>query len=179
MTPKHEPYCWLEKPKLRNIGDAFAEGKIGSLAAARSVYLALSEIASDRQSDTFIAATLYIAQRAGVISKTVQRVTKILRRLGFLRMKGRSANGLKLANEYTLIRGNVSIGPIYPSLGKTKEITLPTREECTEESTESTARKGKDSLSTDAKRGEQTEEDIVIHPRTGEQFNKHTKEFVF
>jgi hypothetical protein len=179
MTPKHEPFCWLEKPKLRNIGDAFAEGKIGSLAAARSVYLALSEIASDRQSDTFIAATLYIAQRGGVTSKTVQRVTKILRRLGFLRMQGRSANGLKLANEYTLIRGNVSIGLIYPSLGKTRKTDLPTREELSEESTESTARKGKHSLSTDAKRNEQNEEDIVIHPSTGERYNKHTKEYVW
>ena len=179
MTPKHEPFCWLEKPKLRNIGDAFAEGKIGSLAAARSVYLALSEIASDRQSDTFIAATLYIAQRAGVTSKTVQRVTKVLRRLGFLRMQGRSANGLKLANEYTLIRGNVSMGPIYPSLGKTKEMSLPTREELSEESTESTARKGKNFLSTNGKTGNQNEEDIVIDTRTGERFNKRTKEYVW
>ena len=81
------------------IGDAFAEGKIGNLAAARSVYLALSEIASDRQSDTFTVATLYIAQRAGVTSKTVRRVIKILQRLGFARVQGRSANGLKVASQ--------------------------------------------------------------------------------
>jgi len=47
---KREPFCWLEKRKLRKIAEVFAEGRLGSLAAARSVILALSEIASDKQS---------------------------------------------------------------------------------------------------------------------------------
>jgi hypothetical protein len=154
------------------LADVFAEGKVGSLAAARSVYLALSEIASDKQSETFTVATLYIAQRAGVTSKTVQRVIKIFKRLGFVKVQGRSASGLKLANQYTLLRNNASIGRIYPSLGKAPENSVPIREEYHEESREGTARKGKKILSV-------KDNDIVIHPRTGERFDQRTKEFVF
>jgi len=174
---RREPFCWLEKRKLRNIAEVFAEGRLGSLAAARSVILALSEIASDKQSDTFTAATSYIALRAGVTSKTVRRMIKTFKRLRFLRVQPRSENGLKIANEYTLIRGNAAVGPIYPSLGKACKTGLRTREELSEQFRESTARKGKHSLSTNDNRGDQNEENIVIHARTGERFNKHTKEF--
>jgi hypothetical protein len=176
---KREPFCWLEKRKLRNIAEVFAEGRLGSLAAARSVILALSEIASDKQSDTFTAATSYIAHRAGVTSKTVRRMIKTFKRLRFLRVQPRSDNGLKVANEYTLIRGNTAMGLIYPSLGKAYKTGLRTREESSEQFRESTARKGKDSLSTNGKRADQNEENIVIHARTGERFNKRTKEFVW
>ena len=176
---KREPFCWLEKRKLRKIAEVFAEGRLGSLVAARSVILALSEIASDKQSDTFAAATLYIAHRAGVTPKTVQRTIKTFKRLRFLHVQPRSENGLKVANEYTLIRGNVAMGLIYPSLGKACKTGLRTREESSEELRESTARKGKHSLRTNGKRDDQNEESIVIHARTGERFNKRTKEFVW
>jgi hypothetical protein len=179
MTPQHEPFCWLEKPKLRHIAEVFAEGRLGSHAAARSVMLALSEIASDKQSDNFTAATSYIAHRAGVTSKTVRRVINTLKRLRFLRVQPRSQNGLKVSSEYTLIRGDCAMGPIYPSLGKRRKTDLPTREELSEESTESTERKGKDSFGINEKGDEQNEEPIVIHARTGERFNKRTKEFVW
>jgi hypothetical protein len=177
---KREPWCWLEKPKLRTIADVLEEGKHGNLTAARSVYLALGEIASDKQSDTFTVATSYIAQRAGVTSKTVRRVIKILKRLGFVTIQGRSARGLKVAHEYTLIRGDCRIGLIYPSFGKAKKIDLPTREECSEESRESTARKGKNSSQNiNGEEGHEDggENDVIVHKQTGERFNKRTKEF--
>jgi DNA-binding IscR family transcriptional regulator len=166
---KREPFCWLEKRKLRMIADVFAEGKLGAVSAARTVYLALSEIASDKQKDTFTVATLYIAQRAGVTPKTVRRMTKTFKRLGFLKIRPRSQNGLKLSSEYTLIRGYCSMRPIYPSLGKARKNAFPTREECNEESTERTARKEKEILSGN--------DDIITHARTGERFNQRTKEF--
>jgi len=183
---KREPYCWLEKRKLRKIAEVFAEGRLGSLAAARSVILALSEIASDKQSDTFPASTSYIALRAGVTSKTVRRMVKTLKQLGFLHVRPRSRNGLKIASEYTLIRGSAPMGLIYSSLGKTHKTRLRTREESNEQSTESTARKGRNTLSTNAERestngerADQNDENIVLHAGTGERFNKRTKEFVF
>ena len=169
---KREPFCWLEKAKLRKIAEVFAEGRVGSLVAARSVMLALSEIASDRQCDTFTAATRYIAHRAGVAEKTVRRVVKTFKQLGFLKIQPLSQNGLKIASEYTLIRGHCSMGPIYPSSGKPRKTGLPTREECSEESREGTARKGKEVLAID-------ENDIVIHERTGERYNSRTGEYVF
>ena len=167
---KREPFCWLGKRQLRTLADVFAEGKIVSLAAARSVYLALSEIASDKQSDTFIVATSYIAQRAGVTSKTVRRMVKSFKRLGFLKVEARSTIGLKSSSQYMLIRNRRAIGSVYPSIGKAREIGLPTREECTEESTESTVRNGKEMLSSN-------NNDIVIDERTGERFNRRTKEY--
>jgi hypothetical protein len=168
---KREPFCWLEKRKLRKLGEVFAEGRLGSLAAARSVVLALSEIASDKQSDTFTASTSYIAQRAGVTSKTVQRTIKTFKRLGFVKSQPRSANGLKLASEYSLLRGHLPMGPIYSTLGKTRETRLPTIEEYNEQFREGTARKG------EAEVIATNENNIVIHQRTGEQFNRRTKEF--
>ena len=167
---KREPWCWLEKPKLRTIADVLEEGKHGNLTAARSVYLALGEIASDKQSDTYTVATSYIAQRAGVTSKTVRRVIKILKRLGFLKAQPRSANGLKLSHEYTLIRSDSPVGLSYPSFGKPGKIALPTREEYDEESREGTARKEKEILSIN-------DNDIITHVGTGERFNQRTKEF--
>jgi hypothetical protein len=178
---RREPWCWLEKKKLRILSDVFGEGRHGSLAAARSVMLALSEIASDRQSETFTASTSYIAQRAGVTSKTVRRMVKTFKKLGFVSVQSRSANGLKIASEYTLIRGKSPLRLSYPSMGKRPKIRLPRREESDEESTEGTARTGeKIFVSPDEKKGqsaEDDEEDMVIHPRTGERFNKRTGEF--
>ena len=176
---KCEPFCWLEKPKLRNLAEVFAEGRLGSLAAARSVILALSEIASDKQRDTFPASTSYIAHRGGVSSKTVQRTIKILKQLGFVHVQPRSENGLKVANEYTLIRGNTPMRLIYPSLGKASKSGLRTREESSEESRESTARKGRNSFSTNGNENDQSEEDMIILTDTGERFNTRTKEYVW
>jgi hypothetical protein len=101
---KRDPYCFQVKRQLDMIADAFAEDQIGTLASARSVYLALSQIASDRQSDTFTVATFAIAHRAGVSPKTVRRVIEILKKLRLVKTRARSADGLKLATEYTLIR---------------------------------------------------------------------------
>ena len=124
---RSEPWCWLEKTKLRMLSDVFGEGGCGSLVSARSVMLALSEIASDKQSDTFTAATSYIAQRAGVAVKTVKRMTKTFKKLGFVIIRPRSANGLKIANQYTLIRGKCPLRLSYPSMGKRPKIRSPER----------------------------------------------------
>ena len=168
---KREPFCWLEKRKLRKLAEIFAEGRLGSLSAARSVILALSEIASDRQCDTFTVSASYIAHRASVTSKTVRRMTKTFKRLGFLKIQPRSENGLKLSSQYTLIRGRGSMGLIYSSLGKARKTYLPIREELSEESREGTARKEENVILTENENG------VVIHERTGERFNKRTGEY--
>jgi hypothetical protein len=173
----------LEKPKLRTLSQIFGEGRLGSLASARTVMLALSEIASDNQCDTFIASTSYIAQRAGVAQKTACRILKVLVQLGFLRMRKRSANGLKISSEYTLIRGKCPLRLSYLSMSKQPKVRLPRIEELSEESTEGTARKGKQIfVNPNAEESQSTqgnEEDMVINPRTGERFNKRTGEYDF
>jgi len=124
-TTRREPWCWLEKKKLRVLSDVCGEGKQGSLAAARSVMLALSEIVSDRQSDTFVAAIAYIAQRAGVAKKTACRAIKTLGQLGFVKTRKRSANGLKMPSEYILIRGKCPLRLSYPSMSKSLKPVYP------------------------------------------------------
>lgn len=165
-----EPFCWLEKEKLRILSQVFGEGKHGSLSAARSVVLALSEIASDKQSETFVASVSYIAQRAGVTSKTVRRMTTTFKKLGFLTMRSRSIAGLRASHEYTLIRGKSQLRFVYPSMWKPPKNRLRTREESGEESTESTARTGNKTF-------EANQKEIVIDPETGEQFNTRTGEY--
>src|SRR5262249_42394320 len=181
MSADREPWCWLEKRKLRTLSDVYGEGKHGSLAAARSVMLALSEIASDKQKDTFTVSTSYIAQRAGVAAKTVKRVTNTLKKLGFVSIRPRSANGLKIANEYTLIRGKCPLHLSYLSMGKAPKIRLHRREESNEESTEGTARKRKTSCISvnqeNAQNAEDGRDEIMIDPKTGERFNKRTGEY--
>ena len=178
---RREAWCWLEKTKLRMLSDVFGEGRLGALASARTVMLALSEIASDKQRDTFTAATLYIAQRAGVSSKTVRRMTKTFEKLRFVIIRPRSANGLRIASEYTVIRGKCPLRLSYPSMGKPTKMRLRRREESNEESTEGTTRKGKHSCVTVNKKNEQNGEggrdDTVTDPKTGERFNKRTGEY--
>lgn len=176
---KREPFCWLEKHKLRFLSEVFGEGNYGSLSAARSVMLALSEIASDKQSDTFTVSTSYIAQRAGVTSKTVRRMNTTFRKLGFVTIRCRSASGLKLSHQYTLIRGKCPLRVIYPTMRKPRKVRLRTREESGEESTEGTARTGEHSSVILTRKNDKSagDGDVVIHSQTGERFNKRTKEF--
>lgn len=143
--------------------------------------LALSEIASDKQSETFKASTSYIAQRAGVAVKTAARSIKTFRQLGFIHVRNRTANGLKIANEYTLIRGKCRLRLNYPSLGKRPTIGLPIKEESNEESAEGTARKGKEIFVNGNEEKEravkESRDDIIIDPKTDESFNTHKKEY--
>lgn len=168
---KREPFCWLEKQKLRLLSEVFGEGSHGSLSAARSIMLALSEIASDKQSITFTASTSYIAQRAGVTSKTVRRMNTTFKKLGLVTIRCRLARGLKLSHEYTLTRGKCPLHVIYPSMGKTRKVRLPRIEESDEESNEGTARMEEKHL------GQKIEGDVIIDPKTGERFNTRTKEY--
>jgi len=86
------------------IADVFAEN-FGSVNAARSIYLALAEIASDRQSDTFDASHAEIAHRAGLSVATVKRVLPTFRDLGLVVIKRNSINKIERPSTYTLIRG--------------------------------------------------------------------------
>jgi hypothetical protein len=85
------------------ITDVFTEN-FGSASAARSIYVALTEIASDRQSDTFDASHAAIAHRAGLSVATVKRVLPIFRDLGLVVIKRNSVNRIEQSSTYTLIR---------------------------------------------------------------------------
>jgi hypothetical protein len=69
---KNGPFCWQSKEVLRFIRDCFDSNN--SVASALSVYLALSEKASDEQSEQFDCRIRDIAARAGVSYKTAAEI---------------------------------------------------------------------------------------------------------
>ena len=79
------------------IGDVFSQkpGSINSASSARSLYLALTEIASDRQSDRYEASQPEIAIRAGLSVSTVRRILPVFGQLGLVKIKRNSFNGIE------------------------------------------------------------------------------------
>jgi hypothetical protein len=71
---KERPWSWQEKAVLRMIGDIF--DATNDVRSARSVYLSLTEFASDAQSNTFSQSIAKIARRAGVSYRTCFEVLK-------------------------------------------------------------------------------------------------------
>ena len=100
-----DPFCWQNKKVLTHITETFAESD--RAASARSVYVALSEVASDKRSDTFKVRKALIAYKAGVSIKTVERILKDLEKLGLVKIgRGFAEVGsatIKAPNTYTLL----------------------------------------------------------------------------
>jgi len=104
-TIKDGPFCWQSKGVLKRITEVFSESNCA--ASARSVYLALTELASDEQSETFTASKALIAHKAGVSVKTAETMLKGLSELSFVLIEGQRKNlntaVVKAANSYTLL----------------------------------------------------------------------------
>jgi hypothetical protein len=102
-TPKTcGPYCWQEKGALRLIAKYFGEGE--QLASARSVYLALTEIASDEQSDRFQKCVLYISIRAGLGKRTVGPILSKLAQIGVIKRDRVFDGKQELESRYQLLQ---------------------------------------------------------------------------
>ena len=97
------------------ITDVFTENFRGA-SAARSIYVALSQIASDQQSDTFDASQSEIAHRAGLSVATVKRVLPIFRDLGIIVIKRNYVNNIEQSSTYTLIRASLAHHELTPVL---------------------------------------------------------------
>jgi hypothetical protein len=112
---KGRPWCWQEKDALTMITDTFSESD--QAASACSVYVALTELASDNGTETFTAKKALIAHKAGVSVSTVARLLKGFEQLGVVKI-GRGlvpavSGAIKSPNTYTLLpmrNNDVSIG---------------------------------------------------------------------
>jgi DNA-binding MarR family transcriptional regulator len=133
---KRDPFCWIEKQKLRMIGDVFTENTgLASIESARSTYLALAEIASDNERDDNLDVSQHaIARRAGLSVSTVKRILPVFKRLGLIKIKPNSINGLQTRSTYTLIRG--ALAHCAPTLAQDAKTKRATSEESLEESFE-------------------------------------------
>jgi hypothetical protein len=102
---RDEPYCWQHKSVLREITKVFGESN--QAASARSVYLALTELASDYQSERFTVNKALIAHKAGLSVKTVERLLHGLEEANFIRvqreLKPATGGAIKSPNTYTLL----------------------------------------------------------------------------
>ena len=120
------------------IGEVFSE-KAGRSSSARSLYLALCEIASDRQSDRYNTSQPEIAIRAGLSVATVRRLLPVFKHLGLVKIERNSVHGIQTASTYTIIRGPLAHHERTPAhLLKTRRAT---EKESVEESVEGTARR--------------------------------------
>jgi hypothetical protein len=147
---KKLPFCWIEKQKLRLLEDIYSENTgLGSGETARSVYLALAEIASDNQRDKFEVSQAAIARRACVCVSTVKLILSVFNKLGLVKVKPNSTNGMRTRSTYTLVRGAIANGCL--SIANSPENEMAISEEAFEESfEEKTARNKKNTLITNS-----------------------------
>ena len=81
-TTKDGPFCWQAKESLRGIRDRFDASH--NVASAIAVYVALSEIASNKSCESFEATQGEVAQKSGLSPNTVRKVITGLKVAGLL-----------------------------------------------------------------------------------------------
>jgi hypothetical protein len=128
------PWCWQEKATLKTIRDVFGS----TAASALAVYVTLTEIASDAQSDTFTRSIGEIAARARVSYRTASAILNGFQALKLLDVKRNTIEGTKLQapNTYTLGNYRLAVG------NGRQRASLPRKKESPEKS-----QKKSDSLS--------------------------------
>ena len=117
---KDAPFCWQHKEALQRIRDYLEDGH-GHCALALSVYVALSQLASDAHSETFTAPISEIARRAAVSYRTAAGVLKRFEALELIAVQRSTVPGTKehAPSTYTMLRT-----PCL-TLGKQNQICLP------------------------------------------------------
>ena len=88
------PFCWQEKQALRSIRARFEDSNKTPYALA--IYLALTELASDRQCETFQGGIATIAKKAGTSYKTTLEYLRELEVLGVIHIRRMTFAGSKL-----------------------------------------------------------------------------------
>lgn len=78
---RRQPWCWQEKPILKYIRKSFEKGEI---ATATAIYVALTEIASNRQTDAFNTKRATVAEMVGRSANSVDRYLSRFQELGLL-----------------------------------------------------------------------------------------------
>jgi hypothetical protein len=102
---KNAAFCWQQKAALARINEGFAEAKC--VASGRSVYVAMTQLASDAQSETFTSNIALIGHKAGLSYHTVEKILKGLEELGLIAIRrvSRASNSglIKAPSTYTLL----------------------------------------------------------------------------
>jgi hypothetical protein len=88
---RDKPFAWQSKAGMKTIADVFDN----NIASARSVYVALAEIASDEGSETFGRPIRQIADRAGVAYRTAATILNRLESLNLIAVARGVVEGTK------------------------------------------------------------------------------------
>ena len=101
-STKSGPFCWQNKAALRTLADA-CDGR-ADFALVIAVYVALTWISSDEQSESFTFPKNKIAERAGVSYRKAADVLAFLERLGLIVITKNVVPGTRESgpNTYTL-----------------------------------------------------------------------------
>jgi hypothetical protein len=120
---KDAPFCWQHKESLQMIRDYITDGN-GHSASALAIYLALTELASDQQSETFTATISQVKQRAGVSYRTAANFLKRLEANNLIAVQRSTIPGTKgnAPSTYTLL---TPLGNHCLTLGKQTQKCLP------------------------------------------------------
>ena len=114
-TPE-APYCWQSKTVRKSIRDDYDGDHFGT--AVLAVYDALTEIASDEQSETFTTLQSHIAKKACLGVTTVKKALPELRRLATISYATPKLRG---AITFTLLAATrLTIAATRPTLAKTR-----------------------------------------------------------
>jgi hypothetical protein len=117
---KDEPFCWQHKETLKMIRNVFENGH-GIAAIPISVYVSMSELASDAQSETFTAPISQIALRAGTSYRTTAEILNRFESMKLIRVQRNIVPGTKehAPSTYTML------GTPCLTLGKREASCLP------------------------------------------------------
>ncbi len=80
-STKDGPFCWQSKEALRHIREVFDQSR--DVSSALSVYLALSEVASNSAAAAFTTTQADLAQRAGL---SVRKVADVLKKMAAVKL---------------------------------------------------------------------------------------------
>jgi hypothetical protein len=105
---QNTPFCWQEKKILRLIRAHFDDSAI-RIASAISLYVALTEAASNRSTDLFTTTIGELASLSGLARPTVMKLLKEFERIEILQVERKMIDNLNLPSDYTLLSGKASL----------------------------------------------------------------------
>jgi hypothetical protein len=132
-TIQGTPFCWQDKRVMRKIRECF--DKTHTVDSALAVYVAMTEIASDHQADTFTTTHAHISQKCGCSLRTVASRLKELQQVGLISI---ATPELRAPSTFTLLAVLQPLQdvtqPMQSVLQRTKKRSLQALEESPEES---------------------------------------------
>lgn len=106
---RQAPFAWVAKNILRLIREHFDSSS--QLTLALAIYLVLTEIASNLETNQFTTSYANIASKAGVSRRTVIRIMKQLEEIGIISIEERREGKRNLSNVISLLGGD-SLTPV-------------------------------------------------------------------